>query len=139
MTLVWTRAPYYWEEDYRLLKGSGINFLYIPCIDYQLISEVSSPELKKASKSVCIFTSFLAAKIFLEKKYFSDLLWHSQIYVMGAKTFDLVSSYNFRVKLLKSPSAEEFSQKIFDKLEGNEEIYLPGASERAFPMDSFFS
>ena len=57
---------------------------------------------------------------------------------MGAKTFDLVSSYNFRVKLLESPSAEEFSQKIFDELEGNEEIYLPGANERAFPMDSFF-
>ena len=70
MTLVWTRAPYYWEEDYRLLKSSGINFLYIPCIDYQLISEVFSPELKKPLRMYVFLRVFSLQKFSWKRNIF---------------------------------------------------------------------
>jgi len=138
MTLVWTRSPYYWEEDKKNLDKEKINYLYLPCLEYKILKKKFSFPLVSPSKSKIILTSFLAAKIIVNNSQFKRALKNSQIFVMGKKTFDFLNKQDLNVHWVKSSSASELAQKILEQSSSGDFFILPGPLERAFPMDVFF-
>ena len=139
MTLVWTRSPFYWEVDKKKLEKEKVNYIYLPCLDYEvLLKKNKLPPRFCDSSSVFVFTSYFAAKVILEDHRFKDVLKQSIIFVMGQKTFELFQGEELNVQLRESLSAKGLACQVVKEIKKQSILYLPGAKERAFLIGDFF-
>lgn len=139
LRLVWTRAPFYWHEDKKKLEDKQINYVYLPCIQYNILSKVNIPFEETNDKNrLVIFTNFLSAKILTKDIKYKELLKKSRIFTMGDRTFQLLRKKNLNATFIKSKTAYDFAQSIQKKLNKPHTIYLPGPETRAFDMKSYF-
>lgn len=92
----------------------------------------------RPSKSVVVFTSFFAAKVFAEAVLREKISFEFKIYVMGEKTSSFLGSKGFKPVLIKAQKAQEFALSLEKELARDVEIFLPGPPIRAFDMKGFF-